>query len=130
MSTLKYLGIVVLSTFILMTVFGLYLPHHMGHEMGCPFAPGETAMCAAPFAHIQHWQSSFTSILVELLALVAIVFVLFTRPDPQRDKDPQYQRFRLRQRIPMRPPLFQELYSQGILNRKEPPLFAYASTIH
>ncbi len=124
MSTSKYIGIVVLSAFILMAVFGLYLPQHMGHEMGCPFAPGESAMCAAPFAHLQHWQSSFTTILAELLVLVALILIFFTRPDPQRDKDPQYQRFRLRQRVPLRPSLFQELFSRGILNRKEPYILA------
>ncbi len=130
MSTSKYVGICVLAAFILMAVFGLYLPQHVGHDMGCPFASGESTVCASPFTHMQHWQSSFTSILVELLTLVAVVLVFFARPDPHRDNGLQHQRFRLQKRIPERPTLLQELFSQGILNRKEPPIMFYVSTNH
>ena len=109
-----------LTAFIVAAVFGLYLPMtgHVGHEAGCPFAPGGIALCAALLAHVEHWQAAFTAVLVELLVLFALVFVFFTRYnlfDPDVGKFPTS---RLLQRVPVRPPLLQELFSQGILNPK------------
>ncbi len=114
------MGTLVLSAFIVMAVFGLYLPQHMGHEMGCQFAPHESALCSTPFMHLQHWQSAFTAVLGGFLILIAVIlFVVWAKPLANRS--PQYERLRLRHRTPKRPTLFQELFSRGILNRKEPP---------
>lgn len=121
----------VLSAFVLLAVFGLYFPtmEHMGHE-GCPFAPGAAAMCVAPLAHLEHWQSSFTGILAEMFVLIgaALILVLSFAFTPKIDI--QFERYRLRERIPIRPTLFQELFSRGILNRKEPRLCYQKVTNH
>lgn len=112
---------IVLVAFIMLAGFGLYVPtmNHDGHEMGCPFAPGGTAICAAPLAHLEHWQSAFVTILAETLVLAAALIFLGA-PFPIPKIDPQYERYRLRARIPVRPPMFQELFSRGILNPKAP----------
>lgn len=123
MSTRQYIGILVLSAFILIAVFGLYMPVHIGHETGCPFSPGETAMCASSLSHLEHWQSAFVAVLVQLLTLIAVAVVFFVLSKPFANRSPQYERYRLLERVPVRPPLFQELYSRGILNRKEPTDF-------
>ncbi len=117
-----FLASVLLIAFILMAGFGLFMPimSHGGHEMDCPFAPGGTALCAAPLAHIKHWQDAFVTILVETLLLVGIALAFIKSLNFFPTLDPQYERYRMRARIPIRPPLFQELYSQGILNRKAP----------
>ena len=107
---------------ILIAVFGLYIPAIglMGHEMGCPFSLGETALCTAPLAHLSHWQGTFASILTELLALFALVVALFSFSNRSHEKDRERERFRFYIHIPPRPTLFQQLFAKGILNRKAP----------
>jgi hypothetical protein len=121
---LHILTSIVLVAFILLVGFGLYIPttNHGGHEMGCPFASGSTAICAAPLAHLEHWQSTFVTILAETL-LLAVVLLFFSAISSIPKIDPQHERYRLRAHIPTRPTLFQELYSGGIVNRKEPQIF-------
>lgn len=112
---------IVLVVFVMMAGFGLLVPMmgHMGNNVNCPFASNGTALCAAPLAHIKHWQDALVTILVETLLLgIALVFIKSLKLFPKLD--PQYERHRLRTRAIIRPPLFQELYSQGILNRKAP----------
>ncbi len=113
---------IVLVTFIVMAGFGLYLPMmgHAGHEAPCPFVPGGTALCGVPLTHLAHWQTAFTAVLIEVLALCALAAVLFSRyiffdPDVERHKI-----HRVTHGTAIRPHLFQELFSSGILNRKEP----------
>ncbi len=117
------LASIVLSAFVLLAVFGLFLSSggYRGHE-GCPFTSTTAAICVAPLAHLEHWQSSFVAVLVELATLFVAVMVMVVWFDWRILKDPQIERFRLQERIPIRPTLFQELYSQGILNRKEPQM--------
>ena len=121
----------VLSAFVLLAVFGLYFPtmEHRGHE-GCPFAPGAAAVCVAPLAHLEHWQSSFTGILAEIFVLVGAALLLVFGFVLTSKIDAQFKRYRLRERIPIRPALFQELFSRGILNRKEPQLYFQEVTNH
>jgi len=118
---LRTLASIVLVAFVVLAGFGLYMPtmSHEGHEMGCPFAPGGTAICAAPLAHLEHWQSAFATILAEVLVLAAALIFLGS-PFPVPKIDPQYERYRLRARILVRPSLLQELFSGGILNPKAP----------
>lgn len=111
---------ILLAAFVLLAVFGLYIPFlgHTGHEMGCPFGHG-TVMCAAPLMHIEHWQSALVAVLTQIFMLGALlVFAVWLQPYAARD--PQYERYRLRVHLPKRPTLFQELFSQGIHNRKAP----------
>src|SRR3989344_3251825 len=76
-------AIPILIAFCLATVFGLYLPtmSHAGHDTGCIFAQGGTLICAAPLAHLEHWQAAFTAVLVELVILFTLVLVFFMRYD-------------------------------------------------
>jgi uncharacterized membrane protein YozB (DUF420 family) len=57
---------------------------------------------------IHFWRYAFLTAIV--------LFVLFL---VRTHTDAQYGRYRMREHIPIRPPLFQELFSRGILNRKE-----------
>lgn len=118
----SYLASILLISFIALAGLGLFIPtmSHAGHNIDCPFAPGSTALCAAPLDHLKHWQDSFLAVLVQSLLIVGIALILTRLSGIFPKLDPQYERYRLRTRIPIRPPLFQELYSQGILNRKAP----------
>lgn len=109
------------SALMFAAVFGLYMAAlvPMQHETGCLFASGETAVCAATLEHITHWQSAFTAVLAELLVLCAVVLIYFRRFDFFGPDGRRHARFRF-QELPLRPTLFQELFSQGILHRKEP----------
>lgn len=111
---------ILLSTFVLFAVFGLYLPTttHMGHE-GCPFAQTTATTCITFFSHLEHWQLSFVVVLLEFFVF-ALVFTWF---DSIVRQDIQFVRYRLRKRTPTRPTFFQELFAQGILNRKEPQIY-------
>lgn len=119
---MRFFTSLVLVAFIVLAGFGLFMPtmNHDGHDMGCPFAPGGTAICAAPLAHLKHWQSAFVTILAKVLVLVAAALVLWKSPLAIPNISSQYQRYRLRAAIPLRPPLLQELFSTGILNPKAP----------
>ncbi len=116
--TIRLLASIIIFAFVVAAVFGLYIPM-MEHGMGCPFMQGGTALCTVPLAHVEHWQSAFTATLIYLLALYAAALLFIVRMDLFGIADHQYERYRLRERIPMGPTLFQELYSRGILNRRE-----------
>lgn len=117
--TYRLITAFVIIAFVVLAVFGLYLPAHVGHEMTCPFSSGETAICASPLSHLAHWQTAFVAVLIEFLVFVCAALVFFFSLTLEIVRSPQLEKFRLRERIPIRPPLFQELYSQGILNRRE-----------
>lgn len=90
----------------------------MHHEMGCPFMPGQAAMCATTLLeHLRHWQSAFAMILTELLLITAFACVALWqryRAPPSRG----FEKIRMRSRAPDKPTLLQELFSSGILNPK------------
>ncbi len=110
-----------LIAFPLMAVFGFYMPTTMpgGHEAGCPFVSVAATPCVALLEHVEHWQLAFTAVLGKLVLLILLVFVFLTFLGLRTIQDPQYERYRLRAHISLRPPLMQELFSQGILHRKE-----------
>lgn len=113
--------VVVLMAFAVVAVFGLYMPTlgHEGHVVSCPFVPGGTALCGA-LVHLEHWQSAFLAVCAEAFALLALSSVFLSRYgffDPDIGRRGAY---RALNRSPVPPPLFQELFSAGILNRKEP----------
>jgi hypothetical protein len=114
-----------LLVFIFAAVFGLYAmvalsPH--GHEAGCASLSPLSGVCAEVLAHVGHWQSALLAIGVEILVVVALALFLVIRPAVLAGEREQYAYYRLVQHIPVRPTLFQKLFSQGILNRKEPLL--------
>lgn len=85
------------------------------HEIGCPFMQGQMSICAmSVFDHIEHWQSAFTTTLVDSLPYIAVVAAIgFAWLLPRRNEwsppPPTYA---------ARPTLFQELFAQGLLNSK------------
>jgi len=120
---------IILVAFIVAAVFGLYLTivSPMGHA-GCPFSVGASA-CVAPLEHLTHWQSSFTAIATELVVLFALALVVVASLGLLGTDIRLYRLFKQRERIPRRPTLLQELFSRGILHRKEPQI-AYAAIIY
>ena len=104
---------------IAVAVFGLYVPMGMANDVGCPFAMAGASLCGQPLAHLDHWQNTFLSILIEVLAFFMAAFVapvvfFVLRVGTER------QRYRTFAAIPIRPTLFQELFAKGILNRRAP----------
>lgn len=102
-------------------VFGLYLtsamPSH--HDAGCSIIPETVAICDnSLLTHLGHWQSLFTVTLASFFTLLAIVVLAFVVPFKLPDK--QHERLRTRPCVVDRPPLLQELFSQGILHPKAP----------
>ena len=118
MQARSFIAKLILIAFILAAVFGVYAVAlaPMGEEVGCPFAMGQSAVCAALFEHLSHWQSAFAAILAELL-VVATLFIFFVRSRVPVPKNSWPLRYRLRvfRHIPL--PL-QEAFSSGILNPK------------
>ncbi|MSU73549.1 hypothetical protein EXS56_00210 [Candidatus Kaiserbacteria bacterium] len=99
----------------------LLLASPMHHEMGCPFVSGETAFCATSILeHITHWQTAFATVLAEMLAVAALALVALYQRRVVVLPGRSFARIRIRSRTPLRPTLLQELFSRGILNRKEP----------
>ena len=106
----------ILTAFVLAALFGVYgmFSFSHGEHGGCPFSPVQHALCATPLEHLGHWQAVFAEIA--LFALVAIFCTGTTLiADGLRGT-----LWRYRKRRPLRPTLLQELFSEGILNRKEP----------
>lgn len=92
------------------------------HEPGCPFMPGEQAICQMDvFDHISAWQSMFTTTLPALaiyLVLTAVIFVAWIYYSPP---DLFVRAFLERRRFePARISIIQELFSSGILNPRAP----------
>ena len=111
------LGIVVIVAVLGMP---LMLMTTMHHEMGCPFAMGQATICATSILeHLQHWQIVFASILAELLLIAAFALIVLRQWELAVMPEPGLVRIRLRSHAPDRPTLLQELFSRGILNRKE-----------
>ncbi len=99
----------------------LLLASPVHHEIGCPFVSGETAFCATNFLeHITHWQTAFAVVLGEILVIAALVLAASHQWRLAALPERGFARIRVRRRTPERPTLLQELFSQGILNRKEP----------
>ena len=118
----RIIAISILLAFTVAAVFGLYIMFsgHAGHATDCPLMPGAAVFCANfALVHITHWQSAFTAMFAEVLLLIALAF-LCVGPELSKFPDRQRVRLRTREREPDPPTLFQELFSQGILNRKAP----------
>jgi hypothetical protein len=122
MTNLRTYTLIILVIFTLMAVFGLYLPFvgMGGHDMGCPFSFGGEALCPQTLAHVDHWQNAFLTILVEIFILGAFASIVGVFFNLFPEKDPERYRYRIRASVPIRPTLFQELFTRGILNRRAP----------
>ena len=108
-----------LVVFLFVSVFGMYAMFaHAGHDVDCPFMPSALACATSFVGHLGHWQVALATV-VEMVVLAALV--LF-RPWSALYLVPERARYRLdfRSTERRRPTLFQELFSRGIHNRKEP----------
>ncbi|RJQ33761.1 hypothetical protein C4568_03870 [Candidatus Parcubacteria bacterium] len=119
-------AIALIVLFILFAVFGLYMPTAAHHHAMCPFAAGIVLLCSTPLAHLSHWKAVFVMVLTEVLLLAALIILVFSSGIVHLPLDDKYKRYRLLRRIPVRPTLWQELFSQGILNRKEPSMACHS----
>lgn len=113
----KLLPYFLLTGFVLVMLFGVSLTAPMPHQMTCPFAAG----CMTMTEHLAHWQSAFAAVLAELLVLASVLLVFFSNVALDSDTL-HYSRYKYARRVPLRPPLLQELFSRGILHRKEPQI--------
>jgi xanthine/uracil/vitamin C permease (AzgA family) len=107
---------------VIVAVLGmpLMLASPLHQETGCPFALGQTAMCAtSTLEHMKHWQTAFATILAEMLIIVALALVALRQWKIVALPERSFARIQMRSRVPDRPTLFQELFTRGILNRKE-----------
>lgn len=113
----------VLAAFVIAALFGVYGMVSLGHGAhgGCPVSPSEHTLCASPLEHLSHWQVVFTAVFGQILALFALVAVFVGLITSAQDVSGQYS-WRRYTRTPLRPTLLQELFSQGILHRKEPQI--------
>ena len=116
-----FLTYALVVTVVFAALMGLYMPF-VGMDMHCPFAPG----CMTSLEHLQHWQSALAAIVATLLLTIAIVAFSYSLMLPEIIG---YQRRYQRRCKPLRPPLFQELLSRGIMHRKEPHLAAVLYSI-
>jgi hypothetical protein len=122
MKTLKsIIAALALAAFLTVGVFGMIAMTGHHHEPGCPFMPGEQAICQMDvFDHISAWQEAFTAVvpsLIILLLAVAVVFYVWQREWPPDIPARVYLRPEQQDRIAN---LYQELFSRGILNPKIP----------
>lgn len=119
------LAICILIAFATFGGFGMLAIGGMGghhEEVGCPFMPGEQAICDMnALDHISAWQNTFTVtvpslfIYTFLLGLVLFVWKYYNPPD-------LFVR-RLSSRLSeyyISISFYQELFSSGILNPKAP----------
>jgi hypothetical protein len=108
--------VLILAVPLLMLAFmAMPMDHSMG---GCPFMQGETSICPmSVLDHLSSWQSTFTTLVVEIPTFVVPVLALawFWLVIPKPERPPGYRR-----RFYPAPPLLQELFSSGILNPKAP----------
>lgn len=109
--------------YILAALFGIYGMVSLGHSghSGCPASGAEHALCVSPLEHLGHWQAVFMAIFADLLVLLSLAAALWVSIGPAV-KVLQPSTWRLSRHEPPRPTLLQELFSQGILHRKEPQI--------
>ena len=130
----RVLLILGLLAFLSLGLFGMsHSTMNMGPDgsmtmSNCPFMSGQAVVCNMnPLEHIAAWQSMFVTTLQQngsdllalLLAALALAFV-WTRllwPKLEPEPAPAFSSIRRRE-ISLPSPLFQELFSSGILNPK------------
>jgi len=115
--------VLVVAVFVAGAAFGLFVPigGHAEHDAGCMVAFGEVVVCAASLAYFSDWRAIFASALVVVSMLLPGV-AIFCRAVPVAPLIVPW-RYRQNEARPVRPTDMQELFSDGILHRKEPHLF-------
>lgn len=124
----RYSALFMVAVFSL-ACFSAVMPMSMtdGGDMSkCPFMANTQALCEMNvLEHIAAWRSAFSSDFSQqnIFGFLALLFAAAlclkrTSPPPR-----VLSRVPARSHEPQRPTLFQELFSQGLLNRKEPYVF-------
>ena len=116
---MKSFALPIIIAFLVAAIFGLYLPMmaHGGHDAHCLFSPANPAICA-PLTHIEHWISALAATLAALTILGALcIGALYTLSSPHLERSSIRGPTRHQT---ARPTLFEELFADGILHRKEP----------
>lgn len=111
--------------YIAVAVFGLLPMVGIGHGtinhgVGCPYAAGTQAMCDMGISHIRGWQafsSAHVSIFVLLLAITTLSVVPLARTVLTSGRICLGLR---RRKVSILRTMYQELFSSGILNPKNP----------
>lgn len=118
----------VVATFLLTAVFAvggvgiLAMMSDYHHVSGCPFMPGEQAICQMDaFDHIAAWQKTFTTVLPSIISLIflAAVAVFFWKyyDPPDLLTRQQFPKHRYR---PLGVSVVAELFESGILSPRAP----------
>ncbi len=106
-----------LAAFLFIVIVGPWLVFSSPVDIdpGCLFTHGQESFCSmTSLEHLEQWQSAFMFTLVQILsfavciAVVSIFFAIIQRLKP--DIPFFFKRYQ--------PTLFQQLFSQGILNSK------------
>ncbi|MBP6926053.1 MAG: hypothetical protein KBC22_03285 [Candidatus Pacebacteria bacterium] len=121
----KKVGVAILLIYIAVAVFGLLpttqMDHHvMSQGTDCPYAVGSQSVCDMGSSHIRGWQTFSNAIIftwVLVLAFAGILVISFSRIVLVSQK--MYVRLR-KWRIAIPRTMYQELFSSGILNSKNP----------
>ncbi len=116
LALLGYLGVALFGVFHIAHMAKMDMPME-----NCPFAFGEHSLCQMDAVdHIKAWQELSTTLLptIKILLLVGVIFVLFSfayhAPPIKR-----FLLYRKREWLGI-VPLYQLLFSKGILNPKIP----------
>lgn len=108
---------------ILIAVFGIFgiTASHGNHDMGCAYSLGELTLCAMQISYFNDWSSWGIAMLFSVFGFIALAAFLYGRVCSRLEVDVScpMQRVRPEGTDPLQPTLFQQLYSDGILNRKE-----------
>jgi len=118
------MSLTVTIAFVAIAVFGVFAMTSNHHELGCPFMPGQHAMCPMNTSqHISAWQNVFTSTLPTLSILIfsLITFVLVSCQNNNLLRVfPKRLNLHSCDCAVLLPSLYQQLFSSSILNPKAP----------
>lgn len=120
---IKIAAVLILLSYIWISVFGLLQTSHMSHMASgshdCPYMVGQHSICPMDaFHHLQAWQA-FSTVIVPLFEVLLLAACLFVTVQLCYLSPPRFSYLRQRHgNFPI--PLHQHLFSQGILNPKAP----------
>lgn len=115
-----FLSASILIGYMFLSIFAvLHLAHMRTNGMGmhpCPYMTGEQAVCTMTFSeHINEWQQ-YTNIIVPLLSVIFIATIVLFYWKLSLYANQYF--LRTNKRFSFFEPLYQSLFSQGILNPK------------
>lgn len=122
----KTYALPLLMIFVFVAMFGMYVMFASAdHHSDCPLMPSAVACATSLSGHIDHWKLAFAN-MVELLIIATFLF--WPGSAFAIVRDPAHIRLDFQDTVSSRPTLFQELFSHGIHNRKEPHLVLISIT--